>query len=233
MHAHFDENMDGKVSVDEILNYSKRNAKDLARRGIRYVFDEMDLSKDGKLSLQEHLEDIRSNRVVEVGGEDEVGKETAQSETLEAKKFAAADSNGDGVLDEAELVSLLYPETHDGVLDLAVEETLVAEDVDGDGRLSAKEFWLNDDDPDSEDAEQSVVFARLDADGDGYLSQEELRVWVSGAFRLESSMNTLFEIADSDGDSHVTAEELLSVQETIAELDAHHHLVQWAEHHEL
>lgn len=236
LHTHFDENKDGKVSFQEIIHYSKKIAKAIAFKDMPTILEELDSSKDGKLSLQEHLEDIQTNQVMAVGNKDEADKEMERHKTLESKKFAAADSNGDQALDATELSALLYPETHESVLALVAEETLRFKDTDGDGKLSVQEFWEavdSDGDGGELSDEEKEDFAKLDANGDGFLNLDELRVWESGVFHTESAMKSLFEIADKDSDMHVTADELVSARERIGAGEAQYHLMEWAEHHEL
>jgi len=233
MHAKFDQNGDGKVSLQEVMAYSASMGKKIAGRDISAILEEVDTDKDGTLSLQEHLNDIHNQAD---GGDEAEMKELEHRKGIETAKFQAADSSADGKLDKTELPALFYPETHEGVLSVTVGETMRQKDVNKDGKLSAKEFWeseqMDGDDSDLSE-EEKADFARLDADGDGALNVDELRAWESGRFHTEDAMKKLFDVADKDHDLHLTGDESAEARELIAASDAQYHLIEWAEHHEL
>lgn len=233
MHAKFDQNGDGKVSLQEVMAFSESVGKAIAGKDIGAILEEIDTSKDGSLSLEEHLNDIHNQAD---GGDEEEMKELEHRKSIEAAKFKAADLNGDGNLDKNELPALFYPETHEGVLTVTVQETMRQKDTDKDGKLSPKEFWESDladgDDADLSE-EEKADFARLDTNGDGSIDLQELRAWESGRFHTEDAMKKLFEVADKDSDMHVTSDELAEARDMIAASDAQYHLIEWAEHHEL
>mmetsp|Transcript_67941 Transcript_67941/g.192513 ORF Transcript_67941/g.192513 Transcript_67941/m.192513 type:complete len:283 (-) Transcript_67941:64-912(-) len=233
LHSKFDANGDSKVSLHEVLQFSQGIGKAIAGKDIGAILEEIDTSKDGRLSLEEHLSDIHNQAD---GGDEEEMKELEQRKRVEAAKFQAADVNGDQVLDAKELPALFYPETHDGVLAVTVQETMRQKDANSDGVLTQMEFWEADP-ADGEEAELSeeeqADFAKLDLDGNGVLNFDELKSWESGRFHTEEAVKKLFEIADKDHDMHVTADELAEAKEQIAASDAQYHLIEWAEHHEL
>jgi len=227
MHGKMDTNADGKVSMAEIMGFSDRMRKQIAAKDISDVLSEMDADKDGKLSWTELVSDM------EQWGDDEDKKEREQRVEEERAKFRAADANGDELLDLVEMTSLFYPETHPGVLEITARTALKQKDVNGDGKLTAKEFWEGDV-VESEDIaiseEEEADFRKLDLDKDGFLSVDELRHWESGRFHTEEAMKRLFELADKDNDMHLTADELNSALPQIAGIDAQYHLTEWAEH---
>jgi len=233
LHELMDLNGDGKLSLEETLEYAKRVGKDIARKDIGTILEEMDTSKDGKLSLEEHEADIKQQAQ---DGDEEEMKELQKRLEVERSKFQAADSSGDGMLDSEELTGLFYPETHDEVLSVTIEETMRQKDRNGDGRLTPHEFWEADP-QDGDDGqlthEENEDFAKLDTNGDGGLDVMELRHWESGRFHTEDAMKKLFEHADKDSDMHVTGEELAAARAEIAMSDAQYHFIEWAEHHEL
>jgi Ca2+-binding EF-hand superfamily protein len=233
LHAKLDSNGDGKVSLQEVLQYAQAMGKAIANKDIGSIMEELDTSKDGRLTLEEHLADVYNQAD---GGDEEEMKELEQRKQVETAKFAAADTNGDEFLDKDELAGLFYPETHEAVLSVTVAETMRQKDANNDGKLSPKEFWeaedFEGDDGELSD-EEHMDFRKLDINGDGAIDLVEMRAWDSGKFHTEEAMKKLFEIADKDHDMHVTADELADAREQIASSDAQYHLIEWAEHHEL
>ncbi|CAK0869210.1 unnamed protein product [Prorocentrum cordatum] len=233
LHAKLDGNGDGKASLREVLDFSQGISKAMAARDIEAIMEEIDTSKDGKVSLQEHLDDFHGQGDA---SDDEEAHDMEVRKEVEKAKFAAADMDGDQQLDKAELAALFYPEIHDRVLDITVQEALRQKDTNGDGKLSAMEFWEIDP-ADGDDGEmledEQRDFAKLDSNGDGLISAEEMRHWESGAFHVEDAMQKLFDLSDANSDMHVTADELVAVRGQVGATDAHFHLIEWAEHHEL
>merc|ERR1712187_149582 len=163
-------------------------------------------------------------------------KDLETRKKVETAKFHAADSNHDGELDDKELTALFYPETHDGVLQVTVAETLRQKDANQDGKLTPQEFWeadRSDGDEGELSEEEKADFAKLDRNSDGHLTMEELKSWESGRYHTEEAMKQLFELADKDNDMSVTADELAEAREQISVSDAQYHLIEWAEHNEL
>jgi Ca2+-binding EF-hand superfamily protein len=231
MHAKFDGNGDGKVSLQEVMDFSANVGKAIAQKDIGVIMEEIDTSKDGQLSLEEHLSDIHNQAD---GGDEGEMKELENRKAVETAKFKAADTNADGHLDKNELPALFYPETHEGVLSVSVEQTMRNKDTNKDGVLTVREFWESDSEGEDDlSEEEKADFAKLDMNGDGLLDVQELRAWESGRFHTEDAMKKLFEVADKDQDMHVTSDELADAKEMIAASDAQYHLIEWAEHNEL
>jgi calcium-binding protein CML len=233
LHGNFDANKDGKVSLQEVLEFSKHMGLKIAQKDVTALLEEIDTSKDGKLHLDEHLNDIRKQAE---GGDAEEEKELAHRLKTEDMKFKAADTNGDGLLDPEEVPSLFYPEVHDGVLSIVVAETMRNKDINGDGKLTQKEFWeITEAEGDEAELseEENADFARLDFDQDGGLNMEELKAWESGQFHIVEAMKKMFELADANADMHLGADELAAASEQLGASDAQYHLIEWAEHNEL
>lgn len=233
LHSRFDGNGDGKVSMHEILAYAKTMSKAIAGRDIGAILEEIDVSKDGRLSLEELLTDLANQAD---GGDEEEMNELEHRKSVETAKFQQADVDHDGLLDESEIAALFYPETHEGVLEVTVAETMRAKDQNGDGKLTPIEFWEAEEGGGDSwvlSEEENKDFAKLDQDGDGFLDANELRSWESGSFHTEEAMQKLFEVADVNNDMHVDANELESARQAIGATDAQYHLIEWAEHHEL
>lgn len=238
LHAKFDKNGDGKVSLAEVLEFADHQAHAIAGRDVKTILEEIDADKDGKLSLQEHLNDIHRDEPET----EEERKELELQKKLETEKFMAADADKDQKLDIKEVVSLFFPETNAAVLSVVVKDTMKARDKDGDGVLSFKEFseepdeegiTVEGDEEKAQHEDELKDFKNLDKDGDGVLNLEELKAWESGVFQTEAAMLRLIQTAYKDGDMQATAEELENAREELASTDVHDHLMEWAESHEL
>jgi Ca2+-binding EF-hand superfamily protein len=221
-----DADSNGKVSLDEVLQFSDLTQKQIAGKESKNILEEIDSDKDAKISLEELMNSF--------GESDPGDKEVTARKAVEEKKFKAADADGDGLLNEVELSALYYPETHEGVLQIATQYTLETKDTDKDGFLTAKEFWEGDQVAGEEigaSEEEAAEFKTLDKDGSGNLDLEELKPWESGRHHVIQSMQKLFEAADTDKDQHMTAEEVVA-HTGMAGTDTHYHFAEWVEHHE-
>eukprot|EP00927_Polykrikos_kofoidii_P061599 TRINITY_DN56431_c0_g1_i1.p1 TRINITY_DN56431_c0_g1~~TRINITY_DN56431_c0_g1_i1.p1 ORF type:complete len:281 (+),score=69.27 TRINITY_DN56431_c0_g1_i1:71-913(+) len=232
LHGHMDVDGDGGVSWSETIVHAKTATMALALKDVEIILDAIDLTKDRKLSLHEHLEDVEH----QADGSDDNAMELEERARVETAKFRAADTNKDEHLEPHELIGLFYPETHEDVLSVVVQETMRVKDKDRDGRLSPEEFWEVNavvGDEERVSLEETVEFGKLDQNHDGFLSSDEIRIWDSGAFHLNTAMERLFEVADLDADKRLTADELVNARSLISLEAAHDHFIEWAEHHEL
>jgi len=244
MHKKIDANSDGKVSMGEILDFSKSSRKAIAGKEALAMYDQMDSNKDGKISLEELIESSFGVPVPDVDGiaitpkpsvdQDAEDARAKKEKELETAKFKAADTNSDGFLDKEELPAAFHPEVNDNVLAVTAAASLKAKDKNGDGELTPEEFGEHEE-GETEDtvAEQTEDFAKLDADKSGKLSLAEFKQWESGALHTHEAMTQLFEVTDEDNDQHVTAAEMDSARQELANTMATSHLVEWAEHYEL
>lgn len=232
-HGLIDANKDGKVSVQELLDFSHKTRAMSAGKDIVNVLEEMDQNKDGKLSFDElQASDTTSS---DIANEEERKEEEARI-ALEKTKFEAADADRDGLLSKDEVAGLFYPEQNKDVLRIVAEQSLSSKDTDKDGALTPSEFWEGDiatDEAGKIADEELKEFKLLDKDGDGKLNLEELMYWESGVHHTKASMDQLIAIADKNSDGHLTAEELSGADKELAGTDAGYHFLEWSEHHEL
>lgn len=231
LHGHIDADKDGKLTLPEVVSYSRFMRQINAKKDSLSVVDTLDHDKDGKVSLTEVLKEMDSN-IGEEGAHDKAEEE--RQKEMETARFKAADKNGDGLLDSEELPALFHPES-DAVLEITVAATLKSKDTDGNGELSPAEFWIaegSDDEDHSPDAKKAD-FAKLDLDKNGMLNLHELKAWDAGHFHDEEVMVRFFELADGDKDGMVTAAELEAIRELVAEEGAQDHLKEWVAHNEL
>lgn len=71
-----------------------------------------------------------------------------------------ADKNGDGALDATEMVSFFHPEIDERTLQLTAEAGLKRRDLDGDGKLSLREFWGYVDEKETPSEEEEADFGK-------------------------------------------------------------------------
>lgn len=238
IHKKVDASGDGKITVQELLDFSGLTRNSIVKKDAAEGFPGMDGDDDGKISLAELLENT-------VGPD--TGKEDADEKAmreLDTAKFKAADKNGDGFLDKDESVGFLYPELNDGVLVLVAENSLKTMDKNSDGELDHDEFWAvsksaDEDDIDNEMPNQDILdnqkeeFGKLDLNKNGKLDASELKHWESGRFHTEDALTHLFGLADEDEDGFVTASELDKSRLHLSNHIGIPHLQEWAAHYEL
>mmetsp|Transcript_4088 Transcript_4088/g.11623 ORF Transcript_4088/g.11623 Transcript_4088/m.11623 type:complete len:288 (+) Transcript_4088:75-938(+) len=235
LHKKFDKNRDGKVSIDELLQFSRSMVGLGAAGEVSMMMQDIDTSKDGKLSLEEWLVELDT----QVKDHPEEIKNIDHRKKVEAAKFKASDSDKDGLLDVQELVSFFFPETNPKVLDIVVKDIHKTKDKDKDGKLSPIEFWAaldpsDDEGPDDDLHEDELAdFRRLDADGDGGISVKELKAWESGHFHTDEVLMKMFQAVDKNRDNHITAAELAASTHDVSNSAAKGHLADWIKHHEL
>jgi len=217
VHKAMDANGDGKVGIQEIIDFGLRVRKHTAVKYSKTDLEDIDKSKDGKVSLEEYF---KSLGLPAPGAKEDFDKE--QRET-EAGKFRAADDNGDGLLDGNELYQIFYPEFSPKVRAAEATAQLKNLDTNGDGKLSKKEGGgggLHQED-----------FSKFDADKDGHLNLEELIAHQSSDHIIHEEYDKIIEIADMDGDGQVTAQELRKAKSLLEGSDAEMHLLDWVQHH--
>jgi Ca2+-binding EF-hand superfamily protein len=224
IHGKADANNDGKISISEVLTFAEQMQHGIAKKAMDEVLQALDTDENGKLSLSE----FRSSNEHPTA----TSPEHNYDQDLEVATFNAADTDGDGELNLGEMPGFFYPETNEAVLDVIVKEVL-RKDANGDGVLSASEFWQREEKELS--ASNKKDFAQFDSDHSGGLSTAEIREWESGRFHMRESMQDLFDIADKDGDKHVTADELHAAQAGghLEDSDADYHMKTWVEHFDL
>mmetsp|Transcript_422 Transcript_422/g.752 ORF Transcript_422/g.752 Transcript_422/m.752 type:complete len:285 (+) Transcript_422:91-945(+) len=236
----FDENEDGKVTLQEMMAFASAMSVESAWQKSKSFIDRIDINEDGQVSLDEYRNELSNirylNELANQAGNGEQMMELEKRAVVETAKFHAADQDGDGSLILMEIGALFFPAMNPKVLEISVRSTMEMKDKDDDGSLTAKEFCDVPEDAGAdveflEDERQD--FQKLDKDNNGLLDLKELTAWESGIFHAENAMMKLLELSDKDGDMAATLKELENAREELADSNALHHLSEWAEHHEL
>lgn len=241
LHQKLDVDGDGNASLAELLQFSDKVHKETIKIIVPELLGMLDHIKDGKLSLEEILQDMSSD-----DGSSELTEEELNTwKELETLKFKLADADGDGFLSVEEVEHMFYPETHEGVLRVGIESLIKRRDGDGDGKLNFTEFWGNStgnetdatengtDSPKAYTESEHKTFSKLDTNGDNLLDADELVAWESGKFHTEETLRELLDVADTNHDGHLSVEEIEEAKANIQKIDATHDLVQWIKHLEL
>jgi len=222
LHAKIDADNNGKLSLDEILQFSHTSHKVGAAKQSKDMMKEMDQDKDGKVNATEYSKDL-------LAAQTKMDRDKFNIQKIEEQhKFEETDANHDGFIDQLEFEASLQ---HKNV----AASTLSNKDTDYDELLTIKEFYGSGGTEDQErtfDDDDMQTFKDLDTDGSGKLDLQELIVWESGQMSTEEAMRDLMNIADTDSDQHITVEEVVAAQGK-DEGNANFYFMDWIKHHEL
>lgn len=228
LHSRVDSNGDGTMSFQEMLDFSARIEREAKIDASQFPVSELDLSEDGKLSLDEILQD--SPYLNDFFGLQLQVQPQEPEMALRRLVFSMADQDADGLLGEGELDLFLSPSNLYRALG---EYSMRLKDKDGNQRLTILEFFTE---PGSEYTVESVEelsqedimsFRDLDKDNSEDLDVEELLEWESGHFSTRVELQQLVTDADTNQDGFVSAEEFVLAREKIDGSNAMYHLLEW------
>ncbi|VEN48850.1 unnamed protein product [Callosobruchus maculatus] len=135
------------------------------------------------------------------------------------RRWAVADTDGDGNLTKEEFAGFLHPEETDHMRDIVVLETMEDIDKDKDGKVSLKEYIGDmyhmeegEEEPDWVKSEREQFNIYRDKDGDGFMDEKEVKNWIlpDDFDHAEAEARHLIYEADSDADEQLTKEEVLN-----------------------
>jgi len=226
LYRRVDADGDGAMSLQEMLEFSAR--LEAKMDASQFSVSELDSSKDGKLSLDEVLQD--NPDLNDFFGLQLQAQPQEAEMALRRLVFSSADQDADGLLSEGELDLFFSPSN----LHKALSETsLRKKDKDGNQRLTILEFFTE---PGSEYIVESeeelsrqdiISFRELDRDSSDDLDVEELQVWESGHFATKAELQQLMAAADADQNGDVSVEEFVAAREQIDGSNAMFHLLEW------
>ncbi|XP_030826323.1 reticulocalbin-3-like [Camarhynchus parvulus] len=134
------------------------------------------------------------------------------------RRFRAADEDGDGRLEAAELDAFLHPEDFPRLQDLVVQETIEDLDRDGDGFVQVDEYIADlfegppgSPEPPEIQREREQFLRVRDQDRDGRLGPPEVKLWLSPPSPDWAGVEAehLIHHADQNQDGALSREEIL------------------------
>jgi len=234
LHAKIDVDSNGKLSLDELIQFARDYRKEDAIKDGHEHLDSIDEDKDGKASWDEMFKDAYTGKETEGMDEQMIARWNA-TRALEEAKFKAADGNSDGLLDQQELNAYFFPEYYESTGNLVAQHSLDARDLDKDGFLTSAEFHgedPRDEEPRKITDEEIALFKKCDEDSNGKIDVKEMAEYDSGHINAAEELEAFFKLADTNSDQHVTVEELHAAHEH-EENEAKYVFVGMVQHHEL
>lgn len=152
LHDNMDMNKDGKVSMQEIVDFNRHLDAEMAGNDAANIMQGYDKDEDGFVSLKEYTADdenadLDDDPIQTVGEngvpEDLPGFGLRPEERLEmsTNMFKAADDDGNDMLTEEEFKGLIHPELNHKVLLETVKLVVKDRDTNEDGKLSFQEYF--------------------------------------------------------------------------------------------
>jgi len=216
-----DTNNDDLLSAEELHQFAKVLRQKQSLEKTSAILASADSDGDGAVSLAE----LRSANV-------DVYVDRPEHQ---AARFAASDSNEDGLLSAEEMHAFLHPEVNGKVLQVEAAYQFSLLDENKDARLDFDEFAKmgHEDDFHYEDCVED--FKLHDEDKDHFLSALEFEKVLQGHDLLQLSIKKLTDSVDTNGDGHIHVEhevphqlETLLDSEFVEDYFYHQH----AEHHD-
>lgn len=214
-HAEADANSDSEVAQSELANVVEEHHQDVMKERTKHLFAQRDASKDGLISLEEHVK--ATVPAVEDGEYDH-----------EVALFKAADQDKNGFLDRSELGMLQSPQKNSEVMNIVTKSAIDRTDFDDDGKLNLDEFTEQFNYKHATLGSSENVFSNLDQDKDGFLDKDELQHFHSGKLERETLVKNYISKMDADGDSHLDVQEMVQGKEGMTDSGLQDYLIAWA-----
>ncbi|BFZ16744.1 hypothetical protein BsWGS_19784 [Bradybaena similaris] len=212
-----DANNNDVIEADELKEWVLQSFRMLDREEAVEKLEDEDENGDGKVTFSEILqkeygytEDDLAD-VQKEEQEDESGSNVFQLITDDRNRFAAADVNADGSLDEKEYIAYFQPYDFPHMYEVEMERAMKDIDKDADGFISMQEFIGENLDEETRLTEMTN-FEELDKDKDGKLTPEELRPWAlpDNNDAADEEVEHLINLCDGDKDGHLSIDEIVA-----------------------
>uniref|UniRef100_A0A0B7B4B9 Reticulocalbin-3 n=1 Tax=Arion vulgaris TaxID=1028688 RepID=A0A0B7B4B9_9EUPU len=214
-----DANNNDIIEAHELKEWVLESFRMLDREEAMEKLEDEDENNDGKVTFDEILhkqygyseEDLED---VQKEAEDDDGANVFQLITDDRNRFAVADVNKDGFLDETEYIAYFQPYDFPYMYDVEMERAMKDLDKDTDGYISIQEFIGENSDEETRLSEMTN-FEELDKDKDGKLTPEELRPWAlpDNNESAVEEVEHLLSICDDDKDGHLSIDEIVSKED--------------------
>ncbi|XP_041568998.2 reticulocalbin-3 [Taeniopygia guttata] len=206
----------GQVSREELRGWILRRHRGARQEALRDHRARLDRDRDGAVTWSEFRRE-NFGESQDFGGSPDPDSHRKLLERSR-RRFRAADEDGDGRLEAAELDAFLHPEDFPRLQDLVVQETIEDLDRDGDGFIQVDEYIadLFEGPPGSPEPpeilrEREQFLRNRDRDGDARLGPDEVKFWLSPPSPDWAGVEAehLIHHADLDQDGALTREEIL------------------------
>jgi calcium-dependent protein kinase len=114
------------------------------------------------------------------------------------KVFREMDSDGDGVIEKSELISVFNAHSHSTLSEPEIEKILQLIDTNGSGRIDFTEFLVaaSNEEKMLERQRLENAFNYLDADHSGFITIEEVKAFLDGSSETSDEIKKIFEEVD-------------------------------------
>lgn len=210
-----DKDKDGFVTLKELESWIQKSQKNFIERDVEKNWKIHNPSNLEKLSWDEYRTVTYSfldNLDNGIGDEDLTKYKTMEKK--DKRRWMLADEDQDNHLSYQEFANFLHPERNERMSEVILDETLEDIDLDGDGKISIKEYisdMYHDDpkhEPDWVEFERKQFVDVRDKNKDGYLDREEVRSWLLPP-NVHSEAEHLIEISDKNKDRKLSKQEIL------------------------
>lgn len=207
-----DQDSNGVLTKHELIEWILRNLVKLAEEEAEERMKECDDNMDGIITWKEYLRDSFGVDDEEQVQEDDTGDGDILLQEEKAM-WAAADANGDGVLNRQEFQVFINPEEHHTMFHFVVNSTMREKDKNKDGFLDFQEY-LGDKDQSNPmvlEAEKERFDDEFDKNHDGKLDIKEVEDWIipNNVLIAVEEVEHLFDNANENLDSVLSFDEVL------------------------
>jgi len=226
-----DTNNDKFIDKKELIQWTLKALMSMDAREVGSDFETADEDEDGLISFDEYVKNI-------FGIDDVENMDSRLDENYELQDFnrqfhreqarwAAADTNNDGKLDEKEYELFYNPSQEQDFISVALAEAIPRIDANDDGKIDEAEYmndfktpWVGTDEWLQNEKE---TFQDLDLDKSGYLDSDlEKELWLlvdNGEISIDEA-DHLINVSDKDDDDKLSYDEVKDAMQDFIDSDA-------------
>nr|XP_002129310.1 reticulocalbin-2 [Ciona intestinalis] len=225
-----DVNQDGFIDAKELHSWTLKAFDSFENDDAKEEFSMVDVDKDGAVSWREHSDDAHGKGYGEespefANPEAEEGIEKKETYLKDKKIFAAADRDGNEILDLMEYFNFKHPRRNPETSQVLIEDKLESLDANKNGGIDLEEYLKDTKNADEDEAlaeSETERFGELDGDGDGVLRGSELLQWIDpdNSEEADDEADHLMTESDKDEDGKLSPDEIVNNHELWVESDA-------------